>query len=267
MSVTTHVHDALERVDGEHEHVSEELAAFDRFGAGVRDLDPVSSVESPGSTHRTGATAHASTPFRRTATEVDRTKRVCKLFDETVRPYSIADLDGSASLVGTMSEELGREIAVAVAPTTSGRFTAEVKEAILSAVAHRRAELRAMDRALDTETESLTAALEGVETTIDWLVEANETPLSDLGFAALRERHGTLASHRSRCAETVHERQDVLHRTTNHHATAGLAYQSLTGYLYRDSSTSYPVLSTATRLDALCEECQRTVRDHLTRRV
>ena len=266
MAVTTHVHDALDRVDAEQEHVVGELSALDRFEAGVRELDPVSPAESTGASHAVGDAAPVAGAFRPNAARPDRLDRVRDLFAETVRPYSLADVEGSEPLVETIRTELGEEIATAIAPATPGRFTADLQRAILSSVDQRTAELRAMDRALAREAESLATALETFEATIDWLVDADETPLSELGFESLRERHETLADHRTRVEELMRERQDSLHRTTTYDAAAGLVHRSLAGYLYGELPTTHPVLSTAVRLDSVCEECQRAVRDHLTRR-
>ncbi|WP_135828203.1 DUF7260 family protein [Halorussus halobius] len=266
MAVTTRVHDAIDRVDAEQEHVADELSAFDRFEAGVRDLDPVSPVASAASSRTAGDAGLVTGAFQHSVAGPDRLDRVRDLFAETVRPYSLADVGGSEPLVETIGTELGEEIATAVAPATRGRFTADLKRAILSSVEQRRAELRAMDRALAREAESLDAALDAFESMADWLVEADETPLSALGFEALRERHGVLDDYRARCEAVARERQEVLHATTSYEGAAGLVHRSLAGYLYEDLPTTYPVLSTAVRFDAVCEACQRAVRDHLTRR-
>ncbi|WP_435064263.1 DUF7260 family protein [Halobaculum sp. EA56] len=50
-------------------------------------------------------------------------------------------------------------------------------------------------------------------------------------------------------------------------AAAGIRHRDLVSYLYRDLSVDHPVLSTVARLDATCADCQRTIRDHLVRRV
>lgn len=266
MSVDTYVKRAIDRVEGEQELLAGEVTALDRFAAGVADLEPVTPAESTGAVRPTsGGATPAATGFQRTASGTRRIERVRELFAETVRPHS-AD-DGSETLDQTIEEELGPEIATVLSPSTPGGFTAEVKGAIRSTVAQRRAERCAVERALDHEEASLTAALEGIEEITDWLVAEDRTPLVDLGFEALRDRHEALAAHRSRCERISRERQEVLHGTTSHEMDAGLTQLSLVGYLYDDLETTFPVLRTVVRLERVCRESQRAVRDHLTRRV
>jgi hypothetical protein len=189
------------------------------------------------------------------------------LFAKTVRPCSAVDSGESEPLDETIEEELGPEIATILSPSRPGEFTAEVNDAIRSAVAQRRAERCAMSQALDLEAESLSGTLDATRELTDWLVENDQTPLIQYGFEALRDRHERLAAHRSQCDQLSRKRQDVLHRTTSHNMEAGIAQLSLVGYLYDDLETTYPVLSTVVRLEQLCRESQRAVRDHLTRRV
>lgn len=266
MSVDTYVKRGIDRVEGEQKLLAGEVTALDRFAAGVADFEPVTPAESTGAVRPTsGGATPAATGFRPTPSGTSQIERVRELFAETVRPHSAAD--GSETLDGTIEEELGPEIAAVLSPSTPGGFTAEVKAAIRSTVAQRRAERYAMERALDLEEESLTAALAEIEGITDRLVTENRTPLIDLGFEALRDRHETLAAHRSRCERISRERQEVLHRTTSHEMDAGLTQLSLVGYLYDDLETTFPVLSTVVRLERVCRESQRAVRDHLIRRV
>lgn len=58
-----------------------------------------------------------------TSARGDKTDRVRKFFAETVWSYAITELGKSESLVEMMKEELGREIAATLVPTTSARFT------------------------------------------------------------------------------------------------------------------------------------------------
>lgn len=267
MTVRTSVHEALDRIDEECEHVSGELDAFDRFDAGVRDLEPVVPVERCStSTHQGGGTVLAASPPQQDAGG-ETTAQVRELFAETVRPYSVADIDGTEPLVKTMAEELGEGVATALAPSTPGEFTPEVKAAIGSAVDQRRAELRVMDRALEVERASMVETRDHVETVADWLVTTSETPWLQLGFEDLRKRHERLETFRTRCDTILEDRQEVLSRTTGHNGTCGLTHRSAVGYLYRELPTPYPVLSTVVRLEGVCADQQRHVRDHLTRRV
>ncbi|WP_459890891.1 DUF7260 family protein [Halostagnicola bangensis] len=80
-------------------------------------------------------------------------------------------------------------------------------------------------------------------------------------------RHDTLSTHRSHCETIVRERQESLHGTICGDQGCNLSHSTLSDYLYRDLSASYPVLSTATHLIDACTGRERPVRDHLTRRV
>ncbi len=267
MTNRTQIHEALERVDDERDHVTSELAAFDRFDDGVRDVEPVVRTDRWATSPSGGGGTVLTASTTRELAGSDATARVRELFAETVRPYSTADIDEPESLVATMAEELGESVAAALSPSTAGQFTPEVNAAIHSAVDRRRAELRLMDRALETETASLTAALEQLEPVLEGVTTVCESSVLEFGFEALREHHDRLETHRDRCGSVSRERQDLFSRTTGHGVTAGLSHRSLVQYLYRESSTTYPVLSTAVRLDRSCTERQRLVRDHLTRRV
>ncbi|APW97304.1 hypothetical protein CHINAEXTREME_05740 [Halobiforma lacisalsi AJ5] len=271
---------ATARVTDEREAVSGKLSAVDRFAKGVDALPAVAAMSSsPAPATARVADGGRAVPASSVATvrsgpiadgeavDADRRADVRDLFAETIRPYSVADVDDAEPLSATIAEELGDDVAVALAPSTDRRFTADLKQVVLSATRQRRAELEAMERALDTEAESLRSSADAVVEICAWLLEADETPLSDLGFEALCRRHDRLAEHRATCRRLLERRQSVLGETAASGATAGLLHRSLVTYLYRDLPSAYPVLSTVVRLLERCRECQRVVRDHLTRRV
>lgn len=268
MTVDTAVHDALNRIETERDRVTGELTAFDRFEDAVCEIDPVSPTDSTGTAATSGgSTVAVASLSAGPSTGTERADRVRERFAETVGRYPDPAADGSNSTVEIMAEKLGEEVAATLAPSTPGRFTPEVKAAVRTATAKRTAQLRAMDRALDAERDALERALESIDSVVQWLAEADQTPLLSLGFEALRARHETLAAHRDRCRAVLDERQAFLRGTTTYHAAAGVGHRSLVEYLYDAHPTSYPVVSTALRLESLCTECQRAVRDHLTRRV
>jgi hypothetical protein len=158
-------------------------------------------------------------------------------------------------------------IAVALAPTTDVSFSTELEEAIIAESQARLAEAETLVAALDSERSALDDAASTVEHVTGWLTDTDETPLSDLGFDALRARHETLATHRDRCRALAERRQAFLDESTTLHSRAGISHRTLVPYLYEDFPVDHPVLSTAASLDAVCLDCQRAVRDHLVRRV
>lgn len=188
------------------------------------------------------------------------------MFAETIRPHSVADLDDPESLLETIREEFTDAVAVALAPTTEASFTPELKQMVLAEAQSRRAEATALQNALERENTHLNEAAAAVDDIIGWIVNANETPLIDLGFDALQQRHEILASHRASCEDVARDRQEFLKETTNNGVDAGVRHRSLIPYLYQDFPVDHPVLATVATLDETCEECQRTVRDHLVRR-
>ncbi|WP_096390609.1 DUF7260 family protein [Halopenitus persicus] len=282
MSVETAVHVAFDRVDAETDRVDSLKPAFGRFDARVRDLEPVGgrSSSSTGPTRLAdggiAAAHHHSRQSGSPGTADDaagsdrRIRTIRNAFARTVLSARGEGTDASAvAVVRAIRSEFGDEIAVALAPGTDARFTPAVKRAVRSAIATRRAELHAFRDALDRERESLRSARTDVDAVVSWIASADETPLSGLGFEALRDRHETLERHRERCAERLEARQATLGSATGHGAEAGLTHRSLVSHLYAVDgfSTPYPVISTVVRLIDCCESCQRSVRDHLTRRV
>jgi hypothetical protein len=269
MTVRTPLLQALERVADEREHVTEKQNAFDEFERTVRDLSvapqsgefEASQAPTGGSIAVSVATTHGTRPSE------DHCRSIREAFTETVRPYSVEDLDEPESLVETMAEELSRDLATMLAPGSGGQFTAPTKRALLSAVAERQQELTVMKRALDAEEQSLRSASDEIGEIIDRLAEANESRMINLGFDALQTHHEELTRHRDRCDEIVHDRQDFLHDTTSRDATVGLTHRSLVEYLYAELSIDHPVLVTVTRLDDICADRQREVRDQIVRRV
>lgn len=270
MTVETHIQQALDRVQDEQTHVAEKQSAFDAFERDVRDISVCSSNQQAGTTHTTSGgvlTAAASTVLGGGGASEDRCRAVREAFAETVRPYSIDDVDEPESLVATIQEELGDELAVALAAETSSQFTPTTKQAVLSKTTERCKELDVMGRALDAEEESLRSASDAVTEIIDWLVEVNETPLTELDFDELQARHESLAAHRTQCDRIARDRQVFLDGTTSRDASVGITHRTLVEYLYAELPIDHPVLVTSTRLDGVCADCQRVVRDHLVRRV
>lgn len=263
--VTAHIERGRRRVRAEKERVVDQRRAYGQF---QRDLDAVAVATAGGGTEPVGpgglsvqSTVAGSDPG------TDGCRQVREAFAGTVRPHSVADVGREEPLLETVREELGEGVAVALAPGTDARLTPRVKRAVESSAQKREQRLAAMERALEREGDSLENAAETIEGVADWLVEADETPLSALGFEGLRGRHTALAERKEMCESLLAERQELLGSTTSREATVGLDHDSLVGYLYGDLSATYPVLATVTRLVGVLSDCQRTVRDHLVRRV
>lgn len=263
MAGDTYIERAQARVRAEQEAIDAKLDAYETFISRVRNVQADQTPSSAaGITPATGGT-HLSTD----ATGTDRCRTVQTAFAETIRPHSVADTDGSESLLETIREEFTDAVAVALAPTTETSFTPELKQMVLAEARSRSSEAAALQKALNREGAQLANAATAVDTITAWIVEANETPLIDLGFDALKQRHETLASHRDCCEDVARGRQAFLRRTTNQGIDTGVRHQSLMPYLYQDFPVDHPVLATVAKLNKTCQERQRAVRDHLVRRV
>lgn len=263
---TTQIDDAIARVEDEQTEVESLRRGFERFERAVRERSPATARARQQGTQ---TTASATVPIAKTVagpTGEDRCRAVCAQFVEHVRPH-VVSVPEEEAVLETIREELGEEIALALAPATGAGFTEALKGEILSATAQRRAELDAMTRALETEVASLRSAREEVSAMRRWFESADERPLLSLGFDELRRRHERLGEFRQRCARILERRQRHLQATTGSDAAVGLTHQSLVEYLYGSLPSGHPVLSTVVRAVRYCREYQRAIRDHLTRRV
>jgi len=262
----SHLQEAIQLVDDEQAHIEDALAAYDRFINGVSQLAVDTPAASVSSATASGGPQSVSAAIRDGSTGEDSLRQVRALFANTVYPCSTAEFDEPEPLLVTIREELDEPVALVVAPSTDSVLTADLKSAIETAADQSRMELQTMDRGLDREAESLRTARSFYKESTDWLT-ADHPPLSTLGFEQLSHRHERLADYRRRCDRLAADRQSTIHETTNHTLAAGLSHDLLVEYLYQPLSTSYPVLSAVAQLTDLCVECQRTVRDHLVRRV
>lgn len=260
MPVETHLDGAIERVDDEQEAVAAKRAAFDDF------IDRIESLAAePGQSTPAGVLATAGSLSGQTTATENRCRRVRKAFAETVRPHSVDDVQAEP-LIKTIEAELSPSVAGALASTPDSSFSPTLKRAVLSAATTRRAETEVFGDALGYEADQLETARDTVETITTWIAEADETPLRELGFDALRDRHETLSTHRAQCDRLAEHRQQFLRQSTNRGVDSCMDHRELVSYLYQEFPVDFPVLSAATRLAANCTDCQRAVRRHLVRR-
>jgi len=264
MPSDTHLDAARELARAEQESVSGKLDAYDQFVSQIQDLPLESSHPGQRAPALSAGGAQSSGSAASTKTGCASVRAA---FRDTIRPYSVEDLDDDEPLLETIRSELSDSIAVALAPTTDAGFTSSLRDAIVAAVESRRIEAHAMQAGLDAELDELTAASETLEPILTWLFDADETPLTALDFDELRARHAKLGAHRERCAHLLADRQAFLHQSTKHAGQAGMRHRTLVQYLYADLPVVFPVLAAGVHVETLCADAQRAVRDHLTRRV
>jgi hypothetical protein len=230
MVVDTYIEQARTRARSEQEAIAEMQDAYETFINRVQQLQPEQTASSVAGLTTAGGATHRSAD----ASSADGCRPVRRAFAETIRPHSVADLNEAESLLETIREEFTGAIAVALAPTTEASFTPELKQMVLAEAQSRQAEATALQKALEREEAHLDDAGTAVNDIIAWIVDANETPLTDLGFDALQQRHETLASHRDRCENVARDRQEFLQKTTNNGVDAAVSHKSLIPYLYQD---------------------------------
>lgn len=260
--IETHIDDARERVTAERDVLTEKRAGVAEFAERVAEVAPESA--STAATAAGGMTATTTGGVGNGPS--DPCAEIREAFAETVAPHSTPE-DGSEPLLETVRVELTDSVAAALAPGTATPLSPELKRAIVSETQRRQTELAVMCQALDSEEQRLAEAADTVEEITDWLVEADETPLSELGFDALKQRYERLAAHREACDRLAADRQAFLDGTTSEAVETGVRNDHIVSQLYEDFAVEYPVLATAGRLEELCRDCQRVIRDHLTRRV
>jgi hypothetical protein len=260
---STAVHGALERVESEAEAVAARDRALETFARRVRDLPargPARATAATPAAVPTVEEAQATAPADGTGCVAVR-----EAFAETVAPHSTADLADDEPLVETIAAELNEDVAVALAAETG--WTPALKSAVLEAVAARRHEADAVRDALETERETVAAAIDEVDGMLAWLQSTAEESLLQCDFETLRAKHDRLASFRERLETLTEDRQAQLSDSTNRYGPGGARYRTLVESVYSAGPIRYPLLSTATRLYGVCDGCQRTVRAHLIRRV
>lgn len=256
MTIETHLHRARERVANERDAVTATRDALEQFQTRVRQQSPTGArAESSGQT--TGGAVAA----RAVSQGTDDLEEIRSAFGATVATHTPHD-----SVLTALEHELGEEVALALAPTTNAAFTPQLQQELCSRTAARKRELAVTLTALDGEREALAAHHETVDAVVSWLTDADETPLSALGFDELRARHEQLDEFRTACATRLDDRQTWLAATTSEQAQVGVPHRSLITSLYEDFPVDYPVVATLTRLCEVCEDAQRAVRDHLVRR-
>lgn len=263
MVIESYITDAQTCVQAEQEALDDKHEAYETFIQKVEKLQVYQRSASATGIKTVGGMANHSSDRSRP----DRCRLVRNIFDQTIRPHSVADIDESEPLLETIRQELTDEIAVALAPTTEISFTSELKQMTLTEAKAQQLEIEVCRQAIDREESQVSDVNKTVENILTWIVEANETRLLELSFDALKQRHETLAEYRNRCDEIAYQRQDFINKSTTRGVDVGFEHRSLIPYLYQDLEIDFPVLATVANLDMACQSCQRTIRQQLIRRV
>lgn len=263
-SIEQRIRQARERAEREQTAVDAKARAIGQFRSRVEAIAPTSSSAGTAQAMAGATTLHTSAPH---GTGSKGCKAVREAFAETVASESTADIDKSEPLILTIREELGETVAVALSERTDTQFTPPIKRAVLTETQELRTETRVLQRAIETEHQSLEDAHTEVTLILSRIAESNSRSLLRCTFSELRSLHERLSELEDRCETIAADRQSTIQTTTSHNAAAGITHRSVLGYLYGNFNTRYPVLSTVSQLVAACRESKRAVRDHLCRRV
>ena len=270
---------AVDRAETERERVAEKVTAFESFADRVAAVDADGGGRGVGSRgiggRGTGATASGSQTIRsagatltvgasagasNAGTSATETEAFRDAFRETVLPYADADAEPEA-----LADELSPDLAAALAAGTGG-VPPGLADRLVSRAETRREECSLLADAMAAERDRLREVGGELDAVVDWLVEADETSLLQLGFETLRERHDRLADLRATCDRLARERQATL-RGTSRDGLTGVRERELLDHLYADFAVDHPVLADLAELDDLLADCQRAVRRHLCARV
>lgn len=269
MSVELRTHAAIERAAAERESIEAKAAAFRRFAEQVQDVSPTggSGARSQSTLNPTASSVSQQTPTggalavrSSSSSHTSPCHSVREAFAATVLPHAEVETTQKA-----LVDELSTDLAAALSPAAGG-FAQGLKQQLLSRVSERKRECQLLSKAIETERERVRETCSELDSITSWIAEADETPLLQLGFEELRERHDRLEAHRETCSELAHERQAAIRGTRNDGLT-GIRQRELLDLLYEDFADNNPVLADIARLDDLLSECQRSVRRHLCARV
>lgn len=259
------INDTFYLVKTEQGFIRDKLEAFDRFVVGVNQISTDSNFKNTTSNINSECGHQSlSVVTNNTANKDNQIKKVRTLFAETVCPHSLEDIEQNEPLLVTIREELGEEIALALSPLTSQRFTNNLKTAILSSSKQSQYKLKAMNKGLDVEKKSLENLISLTDSFNKWSNSKNQ-PIEEKGFISLKNRHEKLSDFREKFEELTVQRQSIIHSTTNSVFSANMSHDVLVNYLYQSLPVNYPVLSVSMQLINLCDNQQRTVREYLTR--
>nr|WP_227133182.1 hypothetical protein [Halorubellus salinus] len=247
----------------EERNLRAERTAYDRFRTTVADLD-VDAPTTASSSAATGGLATVTSMLPSVGGSTATCEDVREAFAETVQPHSVADIQADEPLMETIRAELGDDLAVALAPGTDVTFDRALRSSVLDTVTDRLAEIDAVVDALEREVASLNAVADHVATTFDWLAAVDRDPLDALSFDALRARHADVAAKREATDAVAADRQSFLRARTGGGVDCDVAHDGVSEYLH--GTDTYPALDALARTSSVLDDCQRTVRAHLTRR-
>ena len=273
MTVQLRTHAAIERADAERGRAGEKAAAYRQFADRVEGVlgngeAANGTTANDGSTDgpvaasamrqsQTGGALAVSGASRAASPD---TEAVREAFAATVLPHADAETTERA-----LADELSTDLAAALSPAAGG-LSSGLGARLLERVSERHRECQLLSKAIEDERERLEAVAAELDAVTSWVADADETPLLQLGFEELRERHERLERHRETCDGLARERQ-AARRGTRNDGLTGIRRCELLALLYEGFADDNPVLADLARLDDVLAECQRSVRRHLCARV
>lgn len=226
----SHISAALAELDAEHDRVTAERAAFERFRATVAETEPAT-------TDGTATTKAAPTVLADPGAAGRALERVREAYRETVMALPHYDEVYGEPLAENVAGELGVEVAGAM---TGERFTAPLRTALVSKAERAIRSRKRLLGAVEAERESL----DGIEGTLEAVAGAFEGVtggrLDGWSVAELVEGRDRVLAARERCDDLAADRQEAL-RTVR--ANGRLLGPDGRSYVYEPLAVEHPVLA------------------------
>ena len=253
-AAVVHVWDAEVLLDEEMKRLAAERDAFSEFAKRVSDIEAsemTTAVPASGGL----VTATSTVPD-------DRLGRVEEAYRQTVMGVDHFDADYGEPLAENLAAEFGDSVALAV--VDGGRFTQQLKAALIQGSREATRQRESFLSTLETEAESLEQAASTLAVIDDERESLAETPLTSLSYEQLVEDWNRLGELSDRCRALLSDRQERLRRLSS---SMPPGEQDLHSYLYDELPVSHPVLADAVSLSDAIDELRGRVLRSLTRRV
>lgn len=247
LGILTYLYSAREDVAQEIEEVAAERDAFLAFTDRIEGI-PVDRTASAVATPHSIQTLDSGGP------PVDD---IASAFEETVMSLPhYADTYGEDP-ISQMAIELDADLVASL--NRPGTLSETAKEGLRQQAADAASKREDLLAILEEEHDELEAAEADVDSILAVLRRMNDRHLSETPYSALGEHHEELGTLRERVNGLVEDRQRTIHK---HIRTLTWNREDVTlqEYLYGEGDTTYPVLTTATRLDRLIGRARARVR-------
>ena len=253
-AAVVHVWDAEVLLDEEMRRLAAERDAFTEF---TKRVSAIEAAETATAVPASGGlvTATSTVPD-------DRLARVADAYRETVMGVDHFDADYGEPMAENLAEEFGDSVAIAV--VDGGRFTPQLKAALLAGSREASRQRQSFLSTLEGEAESLERAASTLAVVDDERESLADVPPTSRSYEQLVDDWHRLGELSERCRALASDRQERLRRLS---ASMPPGDRDLHVYLYEELPVSHPVLADAVSLSSAIDELRSRVLRSLTRRV